>query len=767
MNPSELEKRLLEAFSEEAEERLESLFSRLNDLENIEGEDNRRDILEIVFREAHSLKGAARSVNLMPIEGLCQSMENVFGRVKAGELSFTPRMFDALHGAAEAVERYIAADITVRPAVAEEMAVLGKKIESLAVAGIPAAGTDFADDEAAPFLTADPPSPLPEEDLFPGVVEPAGCDSDLQRRPLFSDTIRISAKKLDSLLLKAEEMIVVKQISLQFLNRLKGIRDSLESPQKDYERLKEQLSAFPHGAGEFENGGLIESMRRLMENQQRTAHSMKDLIKTAEQGNRTVINMVDDLLNDMKKTTLQPFSTLFAGLPRMIREISKDCGKFIVLHLTGGEIEVDKRILERIKDPVLHLVRNAIDHGIESPEIRKSRRKPEKGNLRIDVSPLEGNRVELTIEDDGSGFDLAAIQSKALKHGIITEKQLESMTEAETISLIFQSGLSTSPLITEISGRGLGMAIVKDTVESLGGKLGVDHRPGHGSTFRLRLPITQATFRGILVSAGGHPFIIPDSQVQHVIRIRPEDVRRLENKPVIELDGCAIGLVHLHSVLGLTRPESSARKSEITAVIIGTDLKKTAFIVDEIINEQEVLVKNLGKQIGRIHLVAGATVLGSGQVVPVLNVVELNAATAGTDYSPAALETISVTSPPEKRPILVVEDSFTSRTLLKNILEASGYAVKTAINGEEGFALLQSETFHAVVSDVEMPRLNGFELTEKIRADQTLAEIPVILVTSLDSRRDRERGIDAGADAYIVKSSFDQSNLLEVLEQLI
>lgn len=766
MNPSELERRLLEAFSEEAEERLESLFSRLNDLENIDNEEKRPEILEIVFREAHSLKGAARSVNLSPIEGLCQQMETVFGRIKAGELSFSPMMFDALHDSAKAVERYVGADEAGRPTIEAEMGELGKLLNSLI--------TDAPVETECPVPEPPPqaaePIPAPVHDETESTPEPAGQDPDSHRRPLFSDTVRISSTKLDSLLLKAEEMISVKQISGRFLFRVKEIRDLLEMQNKDNEWIRSKLAGLAQ-TGNAEAGSILESVMRNLEKQRLASDSIKKLIKMADQGHRTVTSMVDDLLSDMKKTTLQPFSTLFAILPRMVRELSKDRGKFIVLQLSGGEIEVDKRILERMKDPVIHLVRNAVDHGIESPGIRVSKGKPERGTITISASTLESNRVELTIQDDGGGFDISTLKAKALKFGIFEEKKLQAMTDEEAISLIFHSGLSTSPMITEISGRGLGMAIVKDTIESLGGQLKAEHLPRRQTTFRALLPITQATFRGILVLAGGHPFIIPDSQIKHVIRIRQENIHRVENKPIIDVGGEAVGLIHLHALLNLPPAEENTRnvrKHDLTAVILGSDHKRTAFVVDEVINEQEVLVKNLGKQLGRVRQVAGATVLGSGQVVPVLNVRELIASTAGNDYSLDAAEVLSSDPAAQrKRTVLVVEDSFTSRTLLKNILEASGYTVKTAINGEEGFTMLKSEPFDAVVSDVEMPRMNGFELTEKIRGDEVLSETPVILVTSLDSRRDRERGIDVGANAYIVKGSFDQSNLLEVLEQLI
>ncbi len=773
MNQSELEKRLLEAFSEESEERLENLFSKLTELENVTRDDKRKEILEVVFREAHSLKGAARSVNLPPIESLCQSMETVFGLLKGDELPFSSHLFDRLHDAAKMVERYTLANKPARTGMLNEMTALEKQLEALTV---PA---NSEKNEAPPEVELPAESAVQKaaekesHDRFPVDQK---VDQKNDNRSPGSDTVRISSSKLDALLLKTEELIVLKQFTGQLLIRLKDFQEDMETRSREHKKYYSKLSDHTGSQGGFRNlpEGIRDYLNLVTDNQRDSVERIKELVKTMEQGNRTVSTMVDDLLNDMKKTTLLPFSTLFAVLPRMTREIARDRNKSIELRLSGDETEIDKRILDRIKDPMIHIIRNAIDHGIESPDTRTLHGKTRTGTISIRVSQIESNRVEVTISDDGAGINIPALHAKAVKSGVIREADLGKLTEDDSLALIFHSGLTTSPLITEISGRGLGMAIVKETVENLGGRLKVENVTGRGTTLKLRLPVTQATFRGVLVSSAGRYFIIPNAQVQHVIQVRPADICRLENKPVIRIEQRAVGLVHLFEVLGQQVPPKEKKYNEqiggevYTAIILGSDEQQVAFVIDAIIGEQEVLVKSLGKQLGRVPLIAGATVLGSGQVVPVLNVRELILSAAEKDFFPAvATDLLSKTSPVEKRSVLVVEDSFTSRTLLKNILEASGYQVQTAIDGENGFGLLKSGAFHAVVSDVEMPRMNGFELTEKIRSNKATADTPVILVTSLDSREHRERGIDVGADAYIVKSSFDQSNLLEVLEQLM
>ena len=489
-----------------------------------------------------------------------------------------------------------------------------------------------------------------------------------------------------------------------------------------------------------------------------------------EQSNRMLGSMVDDLLYEVKKTSLLPFSTLFSIFPRMVREISRDLGKDVDLELSGGDVEIDKRILEGLKDPVIHLIRNAIDHGIETPDARKRQQKSPWGKIRIAVFQPESNKVQVSISDDGIGINLEKIRNKAVQNKLLSASRADELTDDETLSLIFQSGISTSPLITEISGHGLGMAIVKEHIDNLGGLILISTDPDRGTTFKIEMPVSLATFRGVVVSASGHDFILPVAHIEHTIRIKPGDIKSVENKSVISLNGHPVSLIGLSDILGLPNlplPDTPAKKFTMPVVILGSGEKTIACIVDNVSNEQEVLVKNLGKQLKRVPSISGATILGNGRVVPILNVNDLISASSGKSISSAMEKKIDMKKKEKQKSLLVVEDSFTSRTLLKNILEATGYGVTTAIDGEDGFQQLKAQNFDAVISDVEMPKMNGFELTKKIRGDEMLAEKPVVLVTSLDTREDRERGVDAGADAYIVKSNFDQSNLLEVLKRLV
>jgi two-component system chemotaxis sensor kinase CheA len=433
-----------------------------------------------------------------------------------------------------------------------------------------------------------------------------------------------------------------------------------------------------------------------------------------------------------------------------------------------GDIEIDRRILEEMKDPLIHLTRNCIDHGIEKPEERSHRQKTLSGTIKIAVSHTDSKKVEIIISDDGAGIDFAKIKSSAVRLGIISQEDADKLDEQKALSLIFQSGVTASLIITDISGRGLGLAIVREKVEKLGGSISCETKTGAGTTFRIVLPLTLATYRGILVRLNEHLFVLPTVNMDSVKRIKRDEIKTIENRETISLDGSAVSLVPLSAVLELPQKEKKDESREfIQAVVLSAADKCIAFSVDEVLNEQEVLVKSLGKQLSRVRNIAGATILGTGKVVPILNIPDLMKSAVKVSAAPAVATVAAPEEIRERKSVLVVEDSITARTLLKNILETSGFDVKTAVDGIDAFTVLKTGDFDLVVSDVDMPRMNGFDLTAKIRSDKKLADMPVMLVTALESREDRERGIDVGANAYIVKSSFVQSNLLETIRRLI
>lgn len=496
---------------------------------------------------------------------------------------------------------------------------------------------------------------------------------------------------------------------------------------------------------------------------------LKGSTKAAESDSRLHGQMVDDLLEDMMNVLMLPCSSLLELFPKLVRDLARESDKEVNLEIYGGDLEIDRRILDEMKDPLIHLVRNCIDHGIEHPNERLRKGKPRQGVVTIAIAQITGNQIEMVVSDDGGGIDVLKVKEAAKRRALISDQDKTRLEGQDALALVFRSEVSTSPIISNISGRGLGLAIVREKVENLGGSITVSTTPQLGASFRILLPVTLATFRGILVHAADFPVIIPTANVERVARIRKDSIKTVGNKDTVEVNGRTIPLVKLADTLELSRiAKKGVEDTEFLQVLIlrsGESL--VAFNADMILQEQEVLVKSLGKQLSRVRNVAGATVLGSGRLVPILNVPDLiksalKRAAAGNGSA------ISVEVQDTKaKSILVVEDSITSRMLLKNILESSGYQVTTSVDGQDAWNVLKREQFDLVVSDVEMPKMSGFELTVNIRSDEKLSEMPVVLVTSLGSREDKERGVEAGANAYIVKGSFDQNNLLETVQRLV
>ncbi|MFA6499590.1 MAG: hybrid sensor histidine kinase/response regulator [Desulfurivibrionaceae bacterium] len=765
---------LLAIFKVEADEHLKMISSGLIELEKTETPDKQGEIVEVVFREAHSLKGAARSVNLTDLEALCQMMEGVFAAMKRHELKGSPELFDLLQQAVDHIGRLL--PVVEGKRSAKEKAIhkelIGRLEEAAKTKNLPPI---IEPQFSAPELQ----SQLPPQQLTS--PESQACAPERVPHPAITETVRVATTKLSSVLLQSEEMLSAKLAAGQRVVQMRETRSAFAAWKKEWGKVSpvvqaiRKLSEKPAEAGAKERLGEIRSeLARLFDFLEWNGTFMKSLegkyaaeAKTAEDDSRALGGMVNNLLDDMKKVMMFPFSSLLEIFPKVVRDLSRDHGKEVALDIRGGEIEVDRRILEEMKDPLVHLVRNCIDHGIEGPGEREGKNKGRHGTVTISVAPKD-NKVEVVVADDGAGIGIARIRGAVQKLGLVSPEKMAELSDGDLLLYVFQSGVSTSPIITEISGRGLGLAIVREKVEKLGGTVSLESQPDAGTTFRILLPLTVATFRGILVRSGEQVFVLPTTHVERVVRLKTDEIRTVENRETIHLDGRAVSLARLGDVLRLpARKQDQERSDRFQAVVLAVGDRRIAFLADEIMNEQEVLLKNLGPQLSRVRNFSGATVLGSGKVVPILNVPDLmkSAVTSILPFTGMGLEAREEER--KRESVLVVEDSITSRTLLKNILESAGYDVATAVDGIDAFTRLRNADFDLVVSDVDMPRMNGFDLTAKIRGDKKLSEMPIVLVTALESREDRERGIDVGANAYIVKSSFDQSNLLEVIRRLV
>lgn len=755
-------RRLLATFKAEAQEHIEAIDSGLLELERTVDAQARAAVVDTIFRAAHSLKGAARTVNVRDIEAVCQSLESVFATLRRKEMTPSAELFDLLHRVADTLGtllQHIGAERNgAQPPPVADL------IRALHIA-------------AAENIRPGPASaaPLPQVPVEPVPTPVPAVQPSVSAKRAATDTVRVAIDKLDAVLLQAEELLSAKLAATQQVARLRQCRAQPAEWKKRWMQLRPDMRSIRHALENKKNGaGEGFHWRRVVEFLEWSEgcidaldSGLVEVTKAADHDQRSVGSMVDTLLDDMKKVVMQPFAMLLDVLPRLVRELSRDQGKTVELTVRGDDIEIDRRILEEMKDPLIHLVRNCIDHGIEKPELRARAGKPGQGVLTISIAMRDGRNVELLLADDGGGIDAAAVKASAVKQESISSEQAAALSDQEALALIFQPGVSTSPIITDISGRGLGLAIVKEKVEKLHGALTVESELGRGTKFRIVLPLTLARFRGVLVEAAERMFVMPTSNVERALRVRRADIKTVENHATVVLNEQVLPLVRLRDVLQLPHAADADDDPENQPVVVlGYGSQRIVFAVDAVVNEQEVLVKTLGRQLVRVRHIAGASVLGTGQVVPILNVADLIESALRNDAG-GFRSASRVARDVVKKSVLVAEDSITSRILLKNILEAAGYSVETAVDGMEGLNKLRAGKFDLVVSDVEMPRLDGFGLATKVRADKKLASLPVVLVTALDSREDRERGVDAGANAYIVKGSFDQSNLLEVIRRLI
>jgi len=711
---------LLATFEVEAEEHLQAINGHLLALEQARGEVPEAVLAEL-FREAHSLKGAARAVGLLEVEALAHDVEDLFARIKDGRVKPDPETLDTAFRTMDAI---------------------------VAALGPGTASTDAVSEPdvlpRVPQLNEVPPAPEP--DTGPGV------------RPRASEeTVRIATSKLDALMAEVGELLVTRIGTEQRLGEVRDLESALANWDTGWRKVRRHDNG-PNGAGNAtalleEGAGRLHAIR----------NDVGELRRRLEADARRVAQVTGDLQDDVRRARMLPVATVFRAFSRMVRDLARDRGKEVKLTLAGSETEVDRSVLEQIKDPLTHLLRNCVDHGIEAPEVRADVGKPGSGTISL-TAHARGDALIIVVADDGVGIDLDLVRRAAVKSGVLSPAAAAELSDRQAMSLIFRSGLSTSPIITDLSGRGVGLDVVREAVERLHGSVEVDSRTGQGTTFTLSLPLSVSTMDCLLIHIGGQTFALPVSSVERIIRAGAGDIERAEGREVVRVDGSPVALARLSDLLGLdAAPVGLDARSKRPVIVIGSQDRRTALLVDDLTRTHEVVIKTLPEPLSRVRHIAGATILGSGEVAMLLSAADLMSSVeqAGAPRPEAAGAAGEASS------ILVVEDSITTRTLEKNILEAAGYRVRVAADGAEAWDLLQANGYGLVVSDIEMPEMDGFELVAKIRSDPRHRELPVVLVTSRGSREDRERGIQVGADAYIVKGAFDQDRLLETIRRLL
>ena len=725
-------------FAMEAEGRLDTLVDELLELEKGGATP---EVVASLFREAHTIKGGAAVVGMPHVARVAHALEDLLEEVRRERRGVDTALIDAVLAGVDAIRTLI--PLAVAGQEHEKVAFDAEQRLRIAVGGPPvvddkaAAGPDVTAPAAAPGATpsvrasaapdvtvpapsaaapppvapaAPPPAPAREHHAGDGSVEAHGAADG-------------AAGHAEPARATATEMLQIPVHRIDELVRLIG--EASAATLRLGSALLERLERDPSGLTEY-----------------------RDLVRS---------------LNELQELALHarmiPVMSLAPRLRRAVRDLARETGKEVRFETRGDDAEIDRGVLERLADPLLHLVRNAVDHGVESADERRQKGKPAEGTIRLHAMQL-GSEVVIAVSDDGRGIDVARVRETAGR----TDRSAIEMDDEAALYLIFRSGLTTTTKVTGVSGRGVGLDAVRASLNAVRGRIEVRSDPGMGTEFRIAVPITMATLRCLVIKAGGQAFAIPLHSVRAVLPSQPSAT--VGGRAMTMLDGRPVPISSLSAVLG------TGNGAVGPAVVLAGLPRSHAFTVADLVDQRDVVVKGLGELVPRLPAVAGAGVQPDGSILLVLEAAGLIERARRMDNGDRSQEAAGGGGHEEPVPhraasILVVDDALTVRELQRSIFENAGYRVRVAVNGEEALAEISHERPDLVLTDVQMPRMDGFELTEAIRKQPSLASLPVIILTSRGSDEDRRRGLECGADGYIVKSGFDKSALLSAVERLL
>lgn len=565
-------------------------------------------------------------------------------------------------------------------------------------------------------------------------------------------SIRVLASTMDSLTRQLEILSLGETRHRRRAGQVREVEQALRETVRGLERVGHALRVEQPEEARQELPPVMERLRTMAV---RLARLARETVRDADSQKLTSTLLRDDL----RALRMVPASMALEPLRRTIREVAGRTGKEVDVYISGSEVRLDRRVVDELRDPLLHLVRNAVDHGIEVPQVRRQAGKLPRGQLHVRVE-LRGTRVGVVVEDDGAGVDVRAVRGAAVQRGVLTAEVAARMADPEAAQLIFQSGLSTASAITEISGRGVGLDVVQDTAHRLQGTVSVAYEPGKWARFELEVPVSLSASAALLIRLGRDLAALPADAVARVLLLREGDIGTVAGRATVRVGGSQLPYAPLSSLLGLTGSPGQIRGRFQPALVVAVGGQRVVMGVEEVLGQQELVVSPLGSRLARVPHLSGAAVLDDGRVIGVLAAGELLRRIQPTGASPRA-------SAPARPRVLVADDSLTTRSAMKALLEIAGFTVLAAADGEEAWQLLGTTGAQVVVTDVQMPRLDGFELTRRIKADPRLRSTPVVLVTSLDAPEDRALGLEAGADGYLVKREVERGKLLELVRQLM
>jgi len=531
---------------------------------------------------------------------------------------------------------------------------------------------------------------------------------------------------------------------------------------KILEQLREGLSA--RGEGDLLLGLADAAKKRSVDFQRSLTSKLVEL----ELFDRRQTHVAAALYDAVLDCRMRPFSDLAQGFPRMVRDLGRSLSKKARFELRGAGTRVDRDILEKLDAPITHLLRNALDHGIESPEERLRLGKPEEGVITLEARHSAGMLLVI-VGDDGCGIDLSQVREVVVRRGLSVAATAAKLSDSELLDFLFLPGFTMKERVTEISGRGVGLDVVRDMVKEVRGKVRILTQLGRGTRFQLELPLTLSVMRVLMVLIGGEPYAFPLAGISRTARVKAEDLGVFEGRPAVMLGGRLVGLVKASEVLGLNGGEEEGEEISVVELERGADVY--ALVVDRFLGEREVVVHPLDARLGKVHDISAGTILDDGTPALIVDVEDLvhsiESKIFGGDLKHVEAGKQEGEEEVRARRILVVDDSLTVRELERKLLEARGYEVEIAVDGKEGWNKLVGGRFSLVISDVDMPRMDGIELVTMIKKDSRLSSTPVMIVSYKDREEDRRKGLEAGADYYLGKGSFHDQTLVNAVMDLI
>ena len=762
-------KEIMEDFLIEAFELIEQID---HDLVELEANPEDLELLNRIFRVAHTVKGSSSFLNFDVLTELTHHMEDVLNKARKGELKITPDIMDVVLESVDMMKGLLESirDNGNDAAAGIDIKNICASLTQISEGEAPSAASEAPAAAPAPEPVKEPEPATPAEEAAPEV-----SDAELSK---------LSDSEVEA---EIERLLKVRKAEDQARRASKGIAP------KSPEEIAPATSAAPAPAARpapsrerdtdkkvpaASSSSAVAQEQTIRVEVKRLDHLM-NLIGELVLGKNRLLKIYDDVeeryegekfleeLNQVvsslslvttdiqlavMKTRMLPIAKVFNKFPRMIRDLSRDLGKQIDLEISGEETELDKSIVEEIGDPLVHIIRNSCDHGIEDPETRKAMGKPEKGLVQLKAYN-EGNHIVVEIVDDGKGLDADMLKSKSIEKGIITEREADAMSEKEAFGLIFRPGFSTAAKVTNVSGRGVGMDVVKTNIEKLNGIIDIESEVGKGTVMKLKIPLTLAIIQSLLVGTQEEFYAIPLASVLETVRVPIDDIYTIDGKNVLRLRDEVLSLVRLSDVFGVEKVFDGGDHTYV--VIIGVAEAKLGIIVDTLVGQEEIVIKSMGDYLQNIPGIAGATIRGDGRVTLIIDVGAMMemAKDIKVDIRAEIEDSTKAKEKPSDYKVLIVDDSKMDRTIMQKALEPTGVTIIEATNGVEALNVIKSgeHSFDAILIDIEMPRMDGYTLAGEIRKYSKYRNLPLIAVTSRTSKTDRLRGVEVGMTEYITK----------------